>query len=149
VAQVVLASSLHALGGPGRAFDPQGGFPLSAYGLSKRFAEQAGLLFHQRHGMRVIALRIGWCSENPASLRDLLRLGYLDAYLSMRDACAGCEAALSARDVGFAIWHAHGGLDKLPFPVDNDRWRAKDHWPEGLPNGVLDAISVTDAIPTR
>lgn len=129
--RVVLASSLHVLGGPERAFTPDGGHPISAYGLSKLFAERAGRLFHQLHGLDVIAMRIGWCSDHPGSLRTLLRRGCQGSYLSLRDAGLGFAAALGAPDRGFRIWHAH--VDRMGLPeAQNEGWFASDRIEDDL-----------------
>ncbi|WP_268766034.1 NAD-dependent epimerase/dehydratase family protein [Knoellia sp. Soil729] len=70
VRRVVYASSNHAMG----MYDRLQEWPVyphhlprpdSLYGVSKVFGETLGRFYHDEHGLDVISLRIGWCSEDP------------------------------------------------------------------------------------
>ncbi|MGH3979516.1 MAG: NAD-dependent epimerase/dehydratase family protein [Pseudonocardiaceae bacterium] len=105
VRRVVLASSNHATGFTRR---PAGGGPLPAdtamrpdtfYGVSKVAMEALGALYVERHGMDVVALRIGSFLPRPDAPR------HLATWLSPGDAVRLAHAALTAPAPGFAtVW---------------------------------------------
>ncbi len=105
VARVVLASSNHATGFTRR---PTDGTALPAatpmrpdtfYGVSKVTMEALGALYVERHGMDVVALRIGSFLPRPSAPR------HLATWLSPRDAVRLAQAALTAPGPGFAtVW---------------------------------------------
>lgn len=101
VRRVVLASSNHAVG-----FAPLGGDPVpdylfprpdTFYGVSKATMEALGSLYHDRHGMDVICLRIMSCFERPQDVR------MLSTWLSPDDAGRLFDACLTAPDPGFRV----------------------------------------------
>jgi nucleoside-diphosphate-sugar epimerase len=103
VGRVVYASSNHAVG----YYEYQGGElpdglpprPDSLYGLSKAFGESLGSLYHDRHGLDVVCVRIGSCFDEPTNSR------MLETWLSPDDAGRLFEAALSPATTGFhVIW---------------------------------------------
>lgn len=105
VARVVLASSNHATGFTRR---PTDGIALPAtapprpdtfYGVSKVTMEALGALYVERHGMDVVALRIGSFLDRPTAPR------HLATWLSPGDAVRLAHAALTAPRPGFAtVW---------------------------------------------
>ncbi|GAB3979221.1 NAD-dependent epimerase/dehydratase family protein [Plantactinospora veratri] len=97
VPRVVLASSNHAVGlyersdaGPDGLPDDVPPRPDSYYGWSKAAMEALGRLYHDRHGMHVVCLRIGSCVERPADPRDL------SVWLSPDDVARLVEASITA-----------------------------------------------------
>lgn len=71
--------------------------PDSLYAVSKLFGEDMGRLYSIRHGLRFIALRIGWVEleENPKQYLGTIHDSYLRSYfLSQRDCVEAFRAAL-------------------------------------------------------
>lgn len=105
VRTVVVASSNHAAGFWSRPCDgsvladdvpPR---PDSFYGWSKAAVESLGRLYHDRYGMTVVNLRIGWCSEHPSTRRGA------EIWLSPGDAARLAEAAVALSVTGFhTVW---------------------------------------------
>jgi uronate dehydrogenase len=101
-ARVVYASSNHAVGF--QPFDreslvPDYVFPRpdTFYGVSKAASESLGSLYHDRHGLDVVCLRIGSYGERPANYRQLW------SWLSPGDCARLVEAALTAPHPGFRV----------------------------------------------
>jgi uronate dehydrogenase len=103
VRTVVLASSLHAMGGhldagaTGIAADwlP---YPCCAYGATKVFAEQLGRVYSDLHGLSVRCLRLGGVAARPEAR------SWLGGWLSVGDVVSLVEAALTA-DVRYGVYH--------------------------------------------
>jgi NADP-dependent aldehyde dehydrogenase len=102
VSRVVYASSNHAVGF--HPFDresllPDYVFPRpdTFYGVSKAASESLGSLYHDRHGLDVVCLRIGSYAERPTNYRQLW------SWLSPGDCTRLVEAALSGSRPGFRI----------------------------------------------
>ncbi len=123
VGRVVFASSNHAMGmymwDDDRFVDPKSPDevgtqlpvrPDSLYGASKAWGEALGRFFAERHGLRVVCLRIGWVTEDdePPSSTDArdeppeIAHRAPGMWLSHRDCASLIEASLTA-DVGFAL----------------------------------------------
>jgi len=104
VRRVVLASSNHATGFTRRP--ATGPLPADAalrpdtfYGVSKVAMEALGALYVERHGMDVVALRIGSFLPRPRTPR------HLATWLSPGDTVRLAHAALTAPSPGFAqVW---------------------------------------------
>ncbi|HEY2724963.1 MAG TPA: NAD(P)-dependent oxidoreductase [Pseudonocardiaceae bacterium] len=144
VGKVVLASSNHATGFTRRP--AAGTLPAAAaprpdtfYGVSKAAVEALGALYAERHGMEVVALRIGSFQPRPRTARELA------TWLSPADAVRLAHAALSAPSPGFAVvwgvsantrswWSAAEGHALGYHPQDD----AEDHAPEILRAGAPD-----------
>jgi nucleoside-diphosphate-sugar epimerase len=100
---VVLASSLHAMGGHldagrtgiGPDLPP---YPCCAYGATKVFAEQLGRVHSDLHGLSVRCLRLGGVAARPEAK------SWLGGWLSFGDAVRLVEAALTA-DVTYGVYH--------------------------------------------
>jgi uronate dehydrogenase len=125
--RIVFASSNHAIG-----FYPVGEVigtdvpvrPDSYYGVSKVFGENLGSLYHDRHGLEVVCLRIG------AFLPEPLRPRHLYIWLSHRDAVQLVRRSLQAPDVGFLIvygtsdnrrsWWRRDGWDRIGYAPEDD-----------------------------
>lgn len=101
IKRVILASSNHAVG----FLDTRSGeIPATAppqpdtrYGVSKAAMEALGALYAERHGMDVIAIRIGSCFERPRDARMLA------TWLSPGDAARLVEACLTTPAPGFRL----------------------------------------------
>ena len=101
VGRVVFASSNHAVG-----FSPRAEFPVpdyafpapdTYYGVSKVAGEALAALYHYRHGLDAISIRIMTCAERPHTVRAL------STWLSPDDAGRLFEACLSAPRPGFRV----------------------------------------------
>jgi uronate dehydrogenase len=99
--RVVFASSNHAVG-----FSPRSAYPVpdyafpapdTYYGVSKAAGEALAALYHYRHGLDAICIRILTCAERPESVRAL------STWLSPDDAGRLFEACLSAPSPGFRV----------------------------------------------
>jgi len=101
VGRVIYASSNHAVG-----FIPRDEFPVpdyafpapdTFYGVSKVAGEALAALYHYRHGLDTICVRILTCAERPPTVRAL------STWLSPDDAGRLFEACLSAPRPGFRV----------------------------------------------
>ena len=106
VRRLVLASSLHAVGGlpdqtQRRADDPAR--PVNLYGPTKAWAEAIGSWIATEASISVVALRIGWFLEQRPE-PDVSPLA-LSAWFSTRDAAELIRAAVEAEDVDFVVAH--------------------------------------------
>jgi uronate dehydrogenase len=101
VPKVVFASSNHAVGFQPVSPAPDYLFPRpdTFYGVSKVAGEALGSLYHDRHGLDVVCVRIGTCIERPVGER------HLSTWLSPDDCARLLEAAFTA--TGFhVVWGA-------------------------------------------
>jgi uronate dehydrogenase len=99
--RVIFASSNHAVG-----FTPRADFPVpdyafpapdTYYGVSKAATEALAALYHYRHGMDAICVRILSCFPRPQNLR------MLSTWLSPDDTGRLFEACLTAPAPGFRV----------------------------------------------
>ncbi|HLI58781.1 MAG TPA: NAD(P)-dependent oxidoreductase [Solirubrobacteraceae bacterium] len=104
VPRVIYASSNHAVGFAERPAEPGAELPAtlaprpdSYYGVCKVASEALCSLYHDRHGLDAICLRIGSCRPEPNDRRCLW------SWLSYADAVRLVEAALTAPSPGFRI----------------------------------------------
>lgn len=106
VRRVVFASTNHVTGyhpvtsriGPDADLRPD-----TFYGVSKAFGEALGRLYHDKHGLQVVCLRIGSFKERPTVPRELA------TWLSPRDAVGLVRATLTAPGVGFVVAYGASG----------------------------------------
>lgn len=143
VRRVVFASSNHAMGGykdrcePGTltvelpprpgAFFLVGGEECdsNAYGTSKLMGERIGRWYSIRHGLSVIALRIGWVrgGENrpddvPEESEDWLK----QMWLSNRDFCQLAECCIEADpNIRFEVVNAMSNNAGMPWDLEHTR----------------------------
>ena len=106
VRRVVLASSNHAVGYRTRDEVVDGYLPAdvpvrpdSYYGWSKAAIEALGQLYSDRHGLQVVALRIGSCFPDPVPLG----VRGLSTWMSGDDAVRLLEAAVTDRTPGYSV----------------------------------------------
>jgi NAD(P)-dependent dehydrogenase (short-subunit alcohol dehydrogenase family) len=144
VPRVVLASSNHAVGMFERTESLPSDIaprPDTLYGWSKAAIEALGHLYVDRHGMDVIALRIGTCLDEPDTVRAL------STWLSPDDAGRLVNACLDAPSPGFRIvwglsantrgwWSQDAGRELGYRPVDDAEryaWKVLGAAPEPDP----------------
>jgi len=138
--RVVFASSNHAIG-----FYPVGETigvevpvrPDTYYGVSKVFGESLGRLYHDRHGLEVVCLRIGAFLAVPEKPR------HLSIWLSHRDAVQLVRRSLEAPDVGFLIvygtsdnrrsWWRRDGWDQIGYAPEDQAERFAERTGETMP----------------
>jgi len=101
VPRVIFASSNHAVG-----FTPRSAFPVpdyafpapdTHYGVSKAAVEALAAMYHHRHGLDAICVRILSCFPEPRNTR------MLSTWLSPDDAGRLFEACLTAERPGFRV----------------------------------------------
>jgi uronate dehydrogenase len=101
VGRVVFASSNHAVGFSPRSAGPVPDYAFPApdtyYGVSKVAGEALAALYHYRHGLDSICIRILTCAERPHTVRSL------STWLSPDDAGRLFEACMSAPSPGFRV----------------------------------------------
>ncbi|GAA1491299.1 NAD-dependent epimerase/dehydratase family protein [Brachybacterium sacelli] len=131
--RVVLASSNHAMGMYDR-FEQWPVYPDqiprgdSLYGVSKIFGESLGRFYHDQYGLDVIALRIGWVSEDPlAAQEDVLRA----MWLSPADCTRVVRCAIEA-EVRFGLYYAISDNPNRRWSLTNTTlelgYRPQDSW---------------------
>ncbi len=109
VRRVVFASSVQAVGFGWRDSSapldvislPR---PSSLYGATKIMGEAMGRLYHDKHGLEFIALRIG--AFEPYDSPNLQKQGYREIWLSPRDAVGIFCAAIEKAGIGYGIANA-------------------------------------------
>lgn len=115
VPRVVYASSHHAVGFFRRG-DPidhtTAPRPDSFYGLSKAFGEELGSYYADRHGMRVLAIRIGFVGDEVIDERRL------HTWMSPRDFVQLIEIGFTHPDIRFEIVY---GVSENPEPFFDNR----------------------------
>lgn len=100
VKRIVFASSNHAIGFYRRGRRIDSSVPKRAdsrYGLSKAFGEDLGSLYADKHGIGVMAIRIGSCLERPPNER------MLSTWISYRDMVQLTRVGLETPDLHFAV----------------------------------------------
>ena len=113
VRRVVYASTNHVVG-----FHPADEIldghvdlrPDTLYGVSKVFGEALGRLYHDKHGLEVICLRIGSFRERPAAHREL------STWLSHGDAIRLFQRCIAAPRIGFVVAYGVSANSRV-------RWR--------------------------
>lgn len=157
VRRVVFASSTHAVGGfyeaarlagfdlpvDQRVGNEVGPWPDSLYGVSKVFGEALGRHYHDKFGMAVICLRIGFvrgdaddtfrpADDVPPEWREMYRrAGAL--WLSWRDCASLFERAVEA-DTTWAVVYATSDNPRQVWDLTSARellaYRPQDHAPD-------------------
>ena len=126
VERVVFASSNHAVG-----FYPRNERigtavtvrPDSRYGVSKAFGEALGALYADKHGMRVMCLRIGNVADAPVDERRL------SIWLKPDDLAQLVRIGLDHPDIHFEIFY--GASDNAASWWDNSNARRFGYRPQG------------------
>jgi uronate dehydrogenase len=132
--RVVLGSSNHVTG-----FYPAGETisalapprPDGLYGASKAYGEVLARLYHEKHGLEVVAIRIGSFAPRPTSPR------HAHTWISPRDMAQLVFRCLQAPDVGWLV--VYGTSDNgRSYWDDRDVWRRIGYAPDDSADGVLD-----------
>ncbi|MEM0913933.1 MAG: NAD(P)-dependent oxidoreductase [Planctomycetota bacterium] len=142
VRRVVLASSVQAAGHAHHPRTPDLADQSADnwYGITKIVAEHAGMLFHKKYGLDVIAARIGWFPGHVGDARWMKTRAQQDSLLSRGDAVRFFLAATTAEWSGFHVLFA------MSKPVDDADpeydlqpgrdvlgYEPQDRFPDGLP----------------
>jgi uronate dehydrogenase len=100
VKRLIFASSNHAIGFYRRGRRIDSAVPARAdsrYGLSKAFGEDLGSLYADKHGLGVMAIRIGSCLKRPPNER------MLSTWISHRDMVHLTQVGLETPKLHFAV----------------------------------------------
>lgn len=79
--------------------------PVNAYGASKLFGERLGRSYHERWGLSVVCLRIGFSQRGENRPGPHMKMGLWGQamWLSDRDFCHGVERSVLADGIGFTV----------------------------------------------
>jgi uronate dehydrogenase len=140
VKRIVFASSNHAVG-----FYPRHRRigtdvtvrPDSRYGVSKAFGEALGALYADKHGLRVLCLRIGNVADAPADRRRLA------IWLSPEDLAQLVRIGLEHPELRFEIFYGTSHNERSWW--DNSRAYAFGYRPTGRAEDHRDAALATQA----
>jgi uronate dehydrogenase len=135
--RVVFGSSNHVTG-----FYPVGATisalaparPDGLYGASKAYGELLGRLYYEKHGLEVVAIRIGSFAERPTASR------HAHTWISPRDMAQLVQRCLEARDVGWLV--LYGSSDNgRSYWDDRDVWQRIGYKPEDSADSALDGAA--------
>jgi uronate dehydrogenase len=108
------------------------------YAAAKLFLEGAGRAFAEKHGMEVIAVRLGWCPRTPEQVEEIRAEPWAqDVYLSPNDAgrffaCA-VEATLKEK---FNIVYATSKPKRPMYDLETTKkllgYEPSESWPQGI-----------------
>lgn len=115
VQRVVFASSHHVVGYYPRRRRLNAEVllrPDSRYALTKAFGEQAGALYADKYGLRVLCVRIGYVDYKPIDRRRL------SIWVSFRDLAQLVTVGLTNPDLRYAVVYGVSGNDRSFF--DNE-----------------------------
>jgi uronate dehydrogenase len=140
VKRVVFASSNHAVG-----FYPRHRRigtdvtvrPDSRYGVSKAFGEALGALYADKHGLRVLCLRIGHVLDQPVDRRRLA------IWLSPEDLVQLVRIGLEHPDLRYEIFYGASSNERAWW--DNARACAFGYRPAGRAEDYRDAALAAEA----
>jgi NAD+ dependent glucose-6-phosphate dehydrogenase len=141
VRRVVLASSVHAMGGyypldrrpePVAIRDGWAPYPCCRYGATKVFAEAAARVHADAGAMSVVCLRLGGCLPAPR------HTGWLDAWLAAADLGQAVRRALCA-DVRFGAYTITSDISQSVFSLDAAA-REFGYAPTGHAESYLDGL---------
>lgn len=121
-------------------------FPVNPYGVSKLVGERMGRSYHERWGLQVVCLRLGYCQrgENrPGSQMRMGRWGQL-MWLSDRDLCHGVERAAVADGIGFAVLNLMSDNPGMRWDIDMTRQIIGYAPKDGAKADVPDALAATE-----
>jgi uronate dehydrogenase len=136
--RVVLGSSNHVTGFYPVGQPTTGQAPPRAdglYGASKAYGEVLGRLYHEKHGLDVVALRIGTFAERPTAPR------HAHTWISHRDMVQLVLRCLEAPDPGWLVVYGVSG-NARSYWDDRTVWRRLGYAPEdsadAFPDGGRD-----------
>lgn len=159
VRRVVLASSVQVISGlveSGRTVGVNEHAPINHYALFKLWAEECGRMYARRHGLEVLAVRIG---AFPRDTEQMVRIGNTQRarrwYLSHEDGKRFFTLAVeSPMPEKFAVVYALSvppeGQPPLGDPEPARRmigFEPQDAFPDGAPASFLEAVRSASASP--
>lgn len=132
--RVVLSSTNHVTG-----FYPVGETitaqaaprPDGLYAASKAYGELLGRLYHEKHGLEVVAIRIGSFAPRPASPR------HAHTWISPRDMVQLVRRCLEAPDLGWLVVIG-ASANRRSYWDDRDGWRRIGYEPQDSADGAGD-----------
>lgn len=144
IPRVILASTGQVVDG----YERDGQYPVNPtapplpryiYACTKVFLESLGQVYARRHGLCVVAVRLGWCPRDAGQIAEInaSERGQ-DVYLSPRDAGNFFTATVEAKDLpAFSIAFATSRfVHQLRYDLSNCiqlfGWEPQDRWPEGI-----------------
>lgn len=111
------------------------------YALTKLMAEHAGEMYHRKHGLDVLAVRIGWFPRRRRHARHIEDAEARDSYLSPDDAARFFSAAATTDWSGFHVLYAMGRPQDDADPAydltpgrDVLGYQPEHRFPDGLPD---------------
>jgi uronate dehydrogenase len=105
--------------------------PDGLYGASKAYGEVLGRLYHEKHGLEVVAIRIGSFAPRPTSPR------HAHTWISPRDMSQLVLRCLQAPEVGWLVVYGTSGNGRSYWD-DREVWRRLGYAPEDSADGILD-----------
>jgi uronate dehydrogenase len=132
--RVVLSSTNHVTGfyPVGETITPDAPpRPDSLYAASKAYGEGLGRLYHEKHGLEVIAIRIGTCVPRPTLTR------HLHTWISPRDMTQLVLRCLQVPDVGWLVVYGTSA-NRRSYWDDREAWRRIGYVPEDSADGARD-----------
>lgn len=105
--------------------------PDGLYAASKAYGEVLGRLYHEKHGLEVIAVRIGTCQPRPTLSR------HLHTWISPRDMVQLVRRCLEAPGVGWLLVYGTSA-NRHSYWDDRDAWRRIGYAPEDSADGVVE-----------
>ena len=142
VERIVFASSNHAVGYYPRdiVIDHQRPVrPDSRYGVSKAFGEALGALYADKHGLKVLNIRIGNVDYRPIDRRRL------SIWLHPEDLVQLCAIGLEHPDIHYETVYGHSDCE--PSWWDNRRARELGYRPKHRSADFRDEILAADPPP--
>jgi len=105
--------------------------PDGLYGASKAYGEVLGRLYHQKHGLEVIAIRIGSFLERPTSPR------HAHTWISPRDMVQLVQRCLDTPNVGWLVVYGNSANQRSYWDGD-EAWRRIGYVPQDSADGIGD-----------
>ena len=127
VRRLVFASSNWVMAGyraqEGRLSTEMDPDPVNPYGVSKLVGERMGRSYHERWGLSVVCLRIGYCQRGENRPGPHMKMGRWGQamWLSDRDFCHGVERAVLADGIGFAVLNLMSANAGMRWDIDATR----------------------------
>jgi uronate dehydrogenase len=105
--------------------------PDGLYAASKAYGELLGRLYHEKHGLEVVAIRIGSFAQRPTSPR------HARTWISPRDMVQLVWRCLEAPGVGWLVVYGTSA-NRHRYWDDGDAWQRIGYAPEDSADGALD-----------
>jgi nucleoside-diphosphate-sugar epimerase len=116
--------------------------PRYLYACTKVFLESLGQVYATQHGLRVLAVRLGWCPRDAGQVAEIAASELAqDVFLSPGDAGRFFAAAVGVNELPpFAVVYAtsrptHAPRYDLTPARDLLGWEPREAWPDGAEPG--------------